>query len=113
MSIVLLAAVGGGRARVYKNRRLKFKKSARKSLDRVQPTGVRHKIENYFERLKTSPLAGDLETVDDGHRLRVGGYRAIFDLEDYDTADEQGFTGLISVRKIGPRGGVYKGKKGG
>ena len=95
------------------NRKLTKKKQAQKYLDRLQPKGVQDRFNDYFTNLKTSELSGDLETIDDDtFRLRIGDYRAVFEVEDYESPDEQGYTGEIIILKIGPRGGVYKGAKG-
>ena len=94
------------------NRKLITKRRAQKYLERLQPKGIQKQFNDYFKNLKTSEPSGDLETVDDGFRVRIGGYRAIFEIEDYEETDDQGYTGEIVVFKLGPRGDVYKGSKG-
>ena len=54
-----------------------------------------------IKKLEEDPPQGDITTLEgkDGFRLRVGGYRALFDIIE-DT---------IVIHTIAPRGGVYKG----
>ena len=94
------------------NRKLLKKSRAQKYLEKMQPKGTKNRFKEYFESLKTTEPSGDLETVDDGYRVRIGSFRAVFEIEDYAEPDEDGYTGEITVLKIGPRGGVYKGSKG-
>jgi len=54
-----------------------------------------------LEKLALDPPQGDIKTLEgkDGYRLRVGGYRVLFDIEE----------NMILVYDIAPRGQAYKG----
>jgi len=54
-----------------------------------------------LEKLAIEPPQGDITALEgkDGYRLRVGGYRVLFDIEE----------NMILVYDIAPRGQVYKG----
>jgi mRNA interferase RelE/StbE len=81
-----------------------FHDRARKSLERLDKK-TRNRIVHALERASISPkqdpnvapLRGELSGL---HRLRVGDYRVVIEL---DTAQ-----GYLLVHAIGPRGDVYK-----
>ena len=56
-----------------------------------------------LEQLSNEPPEGDIKSMigRDGYRLRVGGYRVLFDIIDNE----------IAVYEIGLRGQVYKGRR--
>jgi mRNA interferase RelE/StbE len=62
---------------------------------------IKGRIKAAFERLAQEPPQGDIKSLSgrDGYRLRVGQYRALFDM----TED------VIIVYEIGSRGQIYKG----
>jgi mRNA interferase RelE/StbE len=76
-------------------------KEADKYLDRVGEP-MRSRIERALHRLESEPPEGDIKKLQgqNSYRLKIGGYRAIFTIDD-----------VIIVHKIAPRGQVYKGKK--
>ena len=75
-------------------------RDAAKYLNRMnQPDKGR--IKRALEKLELEPPQGDITPLEgkDGYRLRVGGYRVLYDV-----------TGnMIVVYNIAPRGQVYKG----
>ena len=59
------------------------------------------RITRALEKLELEPPQGDITPLEgkDGYRLRVGGYRVLFDIEE----------NMIVVYDIAPRGQAYKG----
>ena len=75
-------------------------REAAKYLSRMnQPDKGR--ITRALEKLALDPPQGDITSLDgkDGYRLRVGGYRVLFDIGE----------NVIVVYSIAPRGQAYKG----
>jgi mRNA interferase RelE/StbE len=54
-----------------------------------------------LKKLEHEPPQGDIKSLEgkDGYRLRIGDYRALFDVVD----------DIIAVHAIAPRGQAYKG----
>jgi mRNA-degrading endonuclease RelE of RelBE toxin-antitoxin system len=73
---------------------------AEKDLRKINEPRKSH-IKNGLRRLSLEPLQGDIAKLKgcEGFRLRIGGYRVLFNLRD----------GKILVTDIEPRGGAYKG----
>lgn len=61
---------------------------------------IKKRLKNALFKLSNDPPAGDIAAMQgkDGFRLRVGGYRLLFDIID----------GKIIVYDIGLRGQIYK-----
>jgi len=59
------------------------------------------RIVRALKKLQEEPPLGDITTLSgkDGYRLRVGGYRILFDVTEM----------IIDVYTIAPRGQIYKG----
>ena len=59
------------------------------------------RIARALDKLQEEPPQGDITALSgkDGYRLRVGGYRILFDIAET----------LIDVHSIAPRGQAYKG----
>jgi len=59
------------------------------------------RIVRALEKLALDPPQGDITSLEgkDGYRLRVGGYRVLFDIDE----------NMIAVYSIAPRGQAYKG----
>lgn len=75
---------------------------AAKYLERLnQPQKGR--IIKALKKLELEPPSGDIKSLSgqDGYRMRVGGYRILFDMLDQ----------IIIVYSIAPRGDAYKGGK--
>jgi len=75
-------------------------REAAKYLKRMnQPDKSR--ITRALEKLALNPPQGDITSLEgkDGYRLRVGGYRILFDINE----------NMIVVYSIAPRGQAYKG----
>jgi len=70
-----------------------------KYLERLDAT-LKSRIKKSLEKLSLEPPEGDIEKMKGraDYRLRVGGYRLIFRIEDND----------IIISKIAPRGQAYK-----
>ncbi|WP_435102293.1 type II toxin-antitoxin system RelE family toxin [Arhodomonas sp. AD133] len=83
--------------------KITYKKSAIKGL-RKMPAKQQRQLREALERLAQDPQRTDLDTRKlrgrSGFRLRVGGWRAIYRVEDGEL--------VILVLDIGPRGDVYK-----
>lgn len=83
--------------------RIVFSKQARKALQRM-PAALAEKITRKLDEIAKNPVAvrSDVSPLRGrpGFRLRVGGYRVVFLVEDEVLQ--------ILVIKIGPRGDVYK-----
>lgn len=81
--------------------KLTIKKDALKTLAKV-PAGIRKKIEDKIEKLKTSPytVGEKMQGFDSHYRFRQGQWRVIYTVHN----DEL----VVEVIKIGARGGVYK-----
>jgi len=82
---------------------LEYRRPARKALLKL-PQAVADQFLAAFEALAADPERRDLDVRPmvgrDGHRLRIGRYRALYRIEQ----DRM----LILVLEIGPRGDVYK-----
>jgi len=82
---------------------IEYRRAARKALTKL-PRAVADQFLAAFEALATDPGRRDLDVkpmiARDGHRLRIGRYRALFRIE----RDRM----VILVLEIGPRGDVYK-----
>lgn len=82
---------------------LKYKKKALKIM-RKMPNDVRDNIKKELKEIALDPYGyeGDWKPLTgmSGWRLRVGGYRAICDVQDEAL--------IVLVLKVGPRGDVYK-----
>jgi mRNA interferase RelE/StbE len=80
--------------------RIELSPTAKKRLERMNEP-IKGRIKNALRKLASDPPQGDVKTLSgkDGYRLRVGGYRILFDV-----ADE-----CIAVYDISPRGQAYKG----
>jgi len=80
-----------------------YKKAALKSLVKI-PKNIRMKISIELSQVAINPndYMGDWKPLAGSPywRLRVGGYRAICDIQDNAL--------VLLVLKIGPRGGIYK-----
>lgn len=76
--------------------------SAAKSLKRLNEP-LKGRIIEELKRLAQEPPEGDIKRLAgrDGYRMRIGGYRALFDVTDSE----------IIVYAIGPRGQIYKGRR--
>ena len=74
---------------------------AAKYLERMNEP-VKGRIISALSKLEQDPPQGDIKSLSgrDGYRLRVGGYRVLFD----------GIENEISAYKIESRGQVYKGR---
>ncbi|MCL2300627.1 MAG: type II toxin-antitoxin system RelE/ParE family toxin [Firmicutes bacterium] len=74
--------------------------SAMKYLRRM-PQPEKGRIEKALNALAEEPPRGDIRTLEgkDGYRMRVGGYRVLFDVVEK----------KIVVHSIAPRGQAYKG----
>ena len=61
---------------------------------------IKSRINNGLEKLESNPPRGDIKALSnkDRFRLRVGGYRILFDIIGQS----------IYVHEIGPRGQIYK-----
>ncbi len=83
--------------------RVTYKKAATKMLRKLSPKH-RGRFNEAFQLLAQDPERGDLDVKSlvgrPGWRLRIGGWRAIYEVKGDDL--------LILVLDIGPRGGVYK-----
>lgn len=83
--------------------RLTFKRQAAKALVKL-PGQESRRIRQLLDKLSENPNRADIDiralSGRDGYRLRVGGTRAIFEL-DHDAR-------LITVLRIAPRSQVYK-----
>ena len=77
-----------------------LKPSAAKYLSRLNEPN-KSRIKKALEKLVKEPPEGDIKSLEgkDGYRLRIGGYRALFDIIDKE----------IVVYEIGLRGQIYKG----
>jgi mRNA interferase RelE/StbE len=68
------------------------------------PKRVALKMVEAFRKIAEDPRRSDLDikplTAREGFRLKIGGWRAIYEIERNNL--------VIYVVKIGPRGGVYK-----
>lgn len=64
---------------------------------------IKGRIIEALEDLAKEPPEGDIRAMAgrDGYRLRIGGYRALFDIMENE----------IVVYEIGPRGQIYKGRR--
>lgn len=80
--------------------KVKVRPQAAKYIERLD-SATKRRILKAICRLSEDPPRGDIKKMAglDSHRLRVGGFRILFTIEN----------GEISVDKIGPRGDVYKG----
>jgi mRNA interferase RelE/StbE len=82
---------------------LVYEKAARKVLVRM-PRKIAIKINEAFKKIADNPMRTDLDIKQmkghEGFRLKLGGWRAIYHIDDNRL--------IISVVKIGPRGDVYK-----
>jgi mRNA interferase RelE/StbE len=78
---------------------VQLKKSAGKYLATLNEPAY-SRIVSALEKLTNEPPSGDIVKLQDqkGYRLRVGGYRVMFDMTDSG----------ITVYKIDPRGQAYK-----
>ncbi|ADE13791.1 addiction module toxin, RelE/StbE family [Nitrosococcus halophilus Nc 4] len=80
-----------------------YKKSAQKSLQRM-PRKMALKVIESFKKLAVDPTRKDLDinplTGREGFRLRIGGWRAIYQIEQKRL--------VTHVLTIGARGDVYK-----
>jgi mRNA interferase RelE/StbE len=77
-----------------------FSDHALKQLKKLEKN-VRERIISTLERIKIRPQAHVTKIVGDpGHRLRVGGYRVILDIDEGNL--------VILVIKIGHRKKIYK-----
>ena len=83
--------------------KITYKKQAIKGLRRM-PAAQASKSFAAFGRIATNDTKGlqikPLQSTENGHRLRLGGYRAIYTKTDA--------TVLIEIIKIGTRGDIYK-----
>ena len=83
--------------------RLTFKRQAAKTLVKL-PGQESRRVREQLDRLAENPNRADIDVRSlrgrDGYRLRVGGTRAIFEL-DHDAR-------LTTVLRIAPRNQVYK-----
>ena len=83
--------------------RLTIRKQAIKALKKM-PTRDARRVRDELEKLAMDPNQRDVEVTPLrgrlGFRLRVGGWRVIFERDDK--------TRGIEVLRIGPRGGIYK-----
>lgn len=61
---------------------------------------IKGRIKEALAKLESEPPQGDIRSLggQDGFRLRVGKYRALFDIED----------NIIVVTEISPRGRAYR-----
>lgn len=62
-----------------------------------------HRVKNAILHLSYEPPEGDIKPIkgqENIYRARIGDYRILFEID----ADN----GIIMIRKIGPRGDVYK-----
>ena len=77
-----------------------LKPSAAKYLSRLNEP-IKGRIKNALIKLSNEPPQGDIKSLEgrDGYRLRVGGYRVLFDVIEQE----------IVVFDIGLRGQIYKG----
>jgi mRNA interferase RelE/StbE len=85
--------------------RLRFNSRAEKYLDRMNEP-FKQKILDGLGGLKENPPKGDIEPLQgqaDRYRLRVGGYRILFEEFVIDQRD------FFLITKITPRGDAYKG----
>jgi len=78
-----------------------IKKDALKTLKKI-PAGIREKIEDKIEKLRTSPHAvgESMQGFDNRYKFRQGQWRVIYEIWD----DEL----VVEVIKVGARGDVYK-----
>lgn len=80
-----------------------YKKTAIKSLLKM-PKDIQQKMTDSLEEIAASPRSHHLNwkplSGSPYWRLRVGGYRAICDIQDNEL--------VLLVIKIGPRGDIYK-----
>ena len=83
--------------------RLTFKRQAAKALVKL-PVPQSWRIRDQLNKLASNPGRSNIDVKAlsgrEGYRLRVGGHRAIFEL---DKANR-----LITVLRIAPRGEIYK-----
>lgn len=84
--------------------KVRYKKSAQKSLSKMQPKKAL-KIIDAMEQVakdphKSDPLITPLEGVENGYRRRFGDLRVLYTIENE--------IEILEVFKIGSRGGVYK-----
>ena len=79
--------------------RAELTKKAARQLDQINEP-LKSRIIKALRKLEKEPPDGDIKKLQglDGYRVRIGGYRILFDIEP----------DVISVYKIAPRGGVYK-----
>ena len=77
-----------------------LKPSVAKYLSRLNEPN-KSRIKNALIKLSNEPPQGDIKSLEgrDGYRLRVGGYRVLFDVIEQE----------IVVYDIGLRGQIYKG----
>jgi mRNA interferase RelE/StbE len=80
---------------------IRYTKTALKALARM-PTAVARLIRGKIEQYAEAPasLANNVKKLQgrDGHRLRVGDWRVIFDQDGV----------VLDVLQIGPRGSIYE-----
>jgi mRNA interferase RelE/StbE len=80
-----------------------FKKEAAKSLNKI-PRNVAKLIREKLEAIATNPYADHPNAKKlqgrDGYRLRVGGWRVIYEIQNDQMA--------ILVLRVAPRGEVYR-----
>lgn len=79
-----------------------YKKKALKSLKKI-PKKIADQFFNAFDKLAENDKEGlDVKKLSsrEGHRLRIGDYRAIY--------TQDGEQLIILVLDAGPRGGIYK-----
>ena len=74
---------------------------AAKYLERLNEP-IKGRIKAALKKLEQEPPKGDIKLLAgrDGYRLRVGGYRILFDI----------VSDTIIITEIGPRGKIYKGR---
>ncbi len=79
-----------------------YKKKALKAIEKM-PGKIARQFFNAFDKLFENNSEGlDVKKLSgrEGHRLRIGGYRAIYTLN--------GEQLIILILDAGPRGGIYK-----
>ncbi|MDR3119771.1 MAG: type II toxin-antitoxin system RelE/ParE family toxin [Clostridiales bacterium] len=74
---------------------------AAKDLERLNEP-VKSRIKAALRKLEKEPPQGDIKALEgrDGYRVRIGGYRILFDVTE----------SVVAIYKIEPRGQAYKGR---